>query len=307
MTSPADPARLEPVLDSLKPWLSRPNIVGLGIGPKISGGRETGDTAVLVFVERKLDRLSGDHFPVPSTVPLERLGADGELSTLDVPTDVQQVGVNEVEVLNQRVRPVPGGYQINAENLGGTGTLGVNIDWAGRYRAMTNNHVIAKNGNLGAAVYQPDKANDNAIGTVDGYTPVTTYRSDTQPNPLYMTQDLAWAYVTTRVGSPDIHLIGRPTGMRAPVPGERIKLIGKQTGRVQQATITDITTKLVVKWAPTTDKPWAYFERLVRLDGVYTQAGDSGSAYVATSDMKVVALHVGGNTSFSFGCQLWPY
>ncbi len=37
-----------------------------------------------------------------------------------------------------------------------------------------------------------------------------------------------------------------------------------------------------------------------------TQPGDSGCAYVALTDGKVVGLHVGGG-AYSFGCQLQPF
>jgi hypothetical protein len=289
------PLPLEPLLEAAKPWLSRPNVVGIGIGPKVTGGRETGEQAVLVFVERKQAAAAAD-FLVPPT--LAAAGAE------PVPTDVQETGPNRLEVLNQRVRPVPGGYQISAENMPGTGTLGVSIVWGGKYRSITNNHVIAKNGNEKAPVYEPDKSADNAIGTVDGMTPVVTYPTSTQPSPVYNRQDLAWSYTNQSIASPDIHLIGRPTGIRAAVAGEQVKLIGKQTAKVQTARIADVRTLAVVEWARGTSRPWAYFEQLVRLDRVCTQPGDSGTAYVATSDMKVVAIHVGANQAYSWGCQL---
>lgn len=299
----------ESALEAVKPWLSEPNVTGLSIGPKVVGGQETGEQAVLVFVERKLpaSALGADHFPVPATVELHTLTGAGEVGSVEVPTDVQETGPNRIEVLNQKVRPAPGGYQIAAENIGGTGTLGVNIVWAGKYRTLSNNHVLSNNGNLGAAIYQPDKANDTAIGTVDGYVPITLYASSTQQNPIYNNQDLAWSLASTRLTTPEITRIGTPTGLRAPVPGETVTLIGKQTASVQRATVRDIITKTVVEWMPGAAKPWAFFERIVRLDRKCTQPGDSGTAYVATSDDMVVGLHIASNSSYSWGCQLWPF
>lgn len=284
----SEPLESHPALDTAKPWLSRPNVVGVGLGPKLRDGRDTGEPAVVVFVETK---QADPEFLVPAT-------ADG------LPTDVQETGPNHLEVLNQKVRPVPGGYQIAADNMPGTGTLGVSIVYGGRYRSLTNNHVIAKNGNEGAAVYQPDKRADTAIGTVDGMTPVVTYATDREPNPTYNRQDLAWTYTDQAVASPDIHLIGRPTGIRAPVVGEQVQLIGKQTARVRTARVQDVRTALVVEWAKGTSRPWAYFEQIIRLDQVVTQPGDSGTAYVATSDLAVIGLHVGANRAYSWGCRL---
>lgn len=306
MTDPAG-TPLRPALEAVTPWLSRPNIVGLGLGPKVTGGRPTGTQAVLVFVARKQPADTVE-FPVPPTVSVDGTGPDGRPGTVEVPTDVQETGPMRAEVLDQRVRPVPGGYQIQATNMGGgTGTLGVNIVWAGRYRAMSNNHVLAVNGDLRAGVYQPDRAHDDGIGTVSGYTPVTVYASDTEEDPTYNRQDLAWVDVTRQIGDPEIHRIGTPTGLRAPVAGEQVTLIGKQTGTVQTASVADILTKAVVVFAPRSARPYAFFEQLIRLDRRCTQSGDSGSAYVATKDRKVVGLHVGASDAFSFGCQLWPY
>lgn len=301
--------RLESALEAVKPWLSEPGVTGLSIGPKVVGGRETGEQAVLVFVERKRPAaaLGADDFPVPATVELHTLTGPGEVGTVSLPTDVQETGRNRVQVLNQRVRPVPGGYQLAVQNFGWTGTLGVNIVWGGKYRTLSNNHVLSDNGNLRASVYEPDKGSNNSIGTVDGYVPVALYASPDEKKPLYNTQDLAWAEASTRVASPEIHRIGTPTGLRAPVPGEQIRLIGKQTGSVQSAAVVDIITKKVVEWQPGAAKPWAFFERIIRLDRVCTQEGDSGSAYVADDDDMVVGLHIGANNSYSWGCQLWPF
>jgi hypothetical protein len=297
---------LEPLLYTLRPWLSRPNIVGLSVGGKQVAGSDTSQPAIVVHVVEKkpVSALGADDLRVPPEVQLDRRAGDGRVETVSVPTDVVEVGVDHADVLDQRVRPVPGAYQIAAKGIGGTGTLGVNIVWAGRYRLLTNNHVISQNGHLGADVFEPSDGADNKIGTVDGYVPVITYPRDDQPNPTYNNQDLAYCNEHPDVGSPQIKDLGVPGGIRAPRVGETVRLIGKQTAAVRTATIDSITLQKKIEWLP---GQWAWFERMVQLSAKVTQPGDSGTAYVAMDDDMVVGLHVASNDLYSWGCQLWPF
>ena len=63
-----------------KQLFSLPNVVALGLGPKIRQGRATGETAIKVFVSKKVDPSElEEHDCVPSHL-------DG------VPTDVEVLG-----------------------------------------------------------------------------------------------------------------------------------------------------------------------------------------------------------------------
>ena len=54
-----------------------------------------------------------------------------------------------------------------------TGTLGVNMHYDGALSIVTNNHVIAKNGNVGSWVYQPQPfLFQNSVAAVAGFIPV---------------------------------------------------------------------------------------------------------------------------------------
>ncbi len=297
------------LVQAAKPWLSRPNIVGLTVGPKTIGGRATTERAVVVQVIEKKTRaaLGPDDFPVPRQIEVQLPGAGGAVQTLALSTDVVEVGELRTEVLNQRIRPAQGGYQIAADNIKGTGTLGVNIVWAARYRMLTNNHVISENGNLLADIYQPDGGPGDALGTVSGYVPVVTYPSQVTPFPLYNHQDLAWCDLDPSIGSPEIAQIGTPTGLRTPVVGEGVAVIGKQTGQVRKATVASTSLALRLEWPMPGAGTWAWFENLIQLSASVTQPGDSGSAYVALTDGKVVGIHVGGGAAYSCGCQLQPF
>jgi hypothetical protein len=305
-TYPSDAA----LIQAAKPWLSRPNIIGLTVGAKTIGGRATTDRAMVVHVIEKKARsaLGPDDFPVPRQIEVHvPVAGAGAVRTVALPTDVVEVGELRTEVLDQRVRPAKGGYQIAADNLKGTGTLGVNIVWASRYRMLTTNHAISENGNLAAEIYQPDGGSGDVLGTVDGYVPVLTYPSPVVPFPAYNRQDLAWCDIDPSVGSPEIAEIGTPSGLRAPVVGEAITMIGKQSGQVRRATVSSTTLALRLEWPLPGAGAWAWFDNLIQVSSSVTQPGDSGSAYVALTDGKVVGIHIGGGAAYSFGCQLQPF
>ncbi|KUZ65822.1 hypothetical protein WI36_26065 [Burkholderia ubonensis] len=285
---------MEPLLKSLSAWLSNENIVGLRIGNKITAGKETAQLAIIVSVVRKKTReaLGVNDYPIPSTVELHRLRDDGQVESFMVPTDVVETGLIRTASLNERVRPCPGGYQIAVnEGLFGesTGTLGVNTVYGGRFRMLTNKHVIAATGNLGATVYQPDWALwGNALSVVDGSIPVVTYTNRQQPNPVYNVEDLAWCNVTAETASPNIVEIGEAKGIRAPKLHERVRWIGKTTGTVQKAKITSITSLSVIQFG--SEGQWAWFKKGITFDAGIVRAGDSGAAIVADSDNYVVGL-----------------
>jgi hypothetical protein len=303
-------AEVSPLLAGLRDWLSTPSINRLTIGTKIVDGHDTGQLCVTVGVERKRRRweLGENDFPIPPTVQLHVQQADGQLLVVDVPTDVVEVGVITTAGLRDRARPAPGGYQI-AVNSGvlseATGTLGANIVYNGKYRLITNNHVIADNGNVGATVYQPDWALwGNALTTVTGYVPVTTYPTKTQPHPVYNTTDLAWADIDIQSGASNITNIGQPTGFRQPVLGEAVRWIGKSTGVVQSTTIRSITDQVVIDFGRAGNQ-WAFFQNVIAFNGGSLQSGDSGSAVVAMSDYRIVGLiFAGDGIGTPYACRI---
>lgn len=291
------------ILEAGRSWLSAPGVTGLSVGPKLRDGNPSAERALVVHVVEKRpasDLTSGD-LPIPPEVEAHVQTPDGRVTSVSIPTDVIGVGEDRLEVLNQRVRPCPGGYQISAQNIAGTGTLGVNIVWRGRYRALTCNHVISNNGNELATVYQPGAGGGNDFGTVDGFIPVVTYPTTTEPNPHYNPYDLAWSNTDPATGDPTVYKVAIPAGIRAPVAGEQVFVIGKQTAQVRSARIAyTMTMRGQVGW----NGGYAWFSPVIQLDSVVTQPGDSGSAYIAQSDAKVVGIHVGANASFSWGCWL---
>lgn len=300
--------QIEPMLEDLKPWLSKPNIVGMYVGDKTKDGKITGEIAIVVHVVKKKDQgeLAPDDLNIPNTVEGQIPTETGDYKTVQIPTDVVESGEPRLYRNDQRVRPCPGGYQIYGRWLkNGTGTLGVNIEWRGKYRLLTNNHVIAGNSekSIGTGVYQPDKNSEgNRIAKVTGFEPIHTYPTKVE-KPKFNTKDIAWCDIDKKKGSSKILGIGKIKGFRMPELNQRVRMMGSETGEVKESEI--ISIKYLIgfdKWTFPKNSV-AYFERQILLSSNIAQPGDSGAAFV-DDDNYIVGLCVGGFTQNAFGCWI---
>jgi hypothetical protein len=136
--------------------LKRPNVVGVGVGYKTAGKRETDELCVVVMVQQKLPPAG---LSTQAIIPQEVAG---------VRTDVIQVGfVRALDVPTDRWRPAPGGvslghYQITAGTLGSV----VYDRQTGERMILSNNHVLANSNNarLGDPILQPGPADGGQLG-----------------------------------------------------------------------------------------------------------------------------------------------
>lgn len=137
--------------------MSKPNVVGVGVGEKVSAGGKTGENCVVVLVREK--------------IPLAGL-ADGEIVPKDVngiKTDVVQVGeIRALQARTDRWRPAPGGVSLGHHQIT-AGTLGVVVqDRTSASRLiLSNNHVLANcnAGSPGDPILQPGAADGGVVGT----------------------------------------------------------------------------------------------------------------------------------------------
>lgn len=293
-----------PLLETISPWLSKPNIVGLDVDKKIIDGKETEAWAIVVYVVKKKNfaEFSIDDFPVPNEIELHIALPEGGYRITNVPTDIVESGLIRAYALDGYQRPCQGGYQISGKQIEGKSpkaTLGVNIVWEGKYRLLTCNHGISDNGE-NKTVWQPYSVQGWELATITGYTPVITYPNEEQPFPQENFQDLAWCDIDENLGSSTIYNIGIPKGIRKPVVGEIVRMVGMQTAQVMEATIqsTDAKVRFELK-----KNQWAWFNKMIRLNKSIAQPGDSGAAYVG-KDNCVVGINVSGNDNFTYGCAL---
>jgi S1-C subfamily serine protease len=273
------------------------NLVGVGIGEKVTSGARTGVLCVKVLVARKFARSRidrGDRIPA---------SVDG------IPTDVEAVGYPRKFALDnqQRHRPVPGGVSgspsLEAAGYRFAGTLGVVLSAADGGRViLSNNHVLADENRLpvGAAIVQPATLDGGTgadrIGTLAEFAPIKFGN-------LRNWMDAAVAKVDARVGvSATVLGIGPVRGAGDPSLNLLVRKAGRTTGltegvvRVVRFDVFDVQ----------------YEQGMVRVDDVmvienaaapFSRPGDSGSAIV---DMRgrVVGLLFAGSDVVTFAIPI---
>jgi hypothetical protein len=120
------------------------NILGVGIGEKISGGTNTGEHCVTVYVLAKVPKKTIDY---GAMVPEE---------VNRVPTDVVEVGEIIAQPYRGRYRPAPGGVSVGHFKIT-AGTIACMVQAGSKKYILSNNHVLANSNSakIGDAILQP--------------------------------------------------------------------------------------------------------------------------------------------------------
>jgi len=298
--------------------LKKRNVVGVGLGYKISQGVDTGELSLVVSVTRK----EAD----PSALAAEDLvprALDG------VKTDVVETGVLRAFQLGPRDRWRPvvppgvtvGHYRITA------GTFGCLVRRGEEVFILSNNHVLANSNNAqqGDAILQPGAADggtmDDRIATLADYVPLDfgtaspecptaewsarllnyVARAFGSHHRLQVVRqpeggnrvDAALAHsLSPDLGSNEILYIGVPTGVGAATLGTEVQKSGRTTGHTQ-GTITQIDATVRVDY----NGPVALFTGQL-VAGAMSQPGDSGAA-VLDMDRRVVGLLFAGSDAIT--------
>lgn len=150
--------------------LAKPNVVGVGMGYKVSHGVRTSELCLVTLVRQK--------------VPIEGLdpGALVPKEVDGVRTDVVEVGdLRAQQARTDRWRPAPGGVSIGHYKIT-AGTLGaiVRDQTSGARLILSNNHVLANSNdaNPGDAIIQPGAADGGQTSTdtiahLERFCPIT--------------------------------------------------------------------------------------------------------------------------------------
>ena len=275
------------------------NVVGVGIGEKVTEGTRTGEMCVKVMVAKKF--------------PKDKIGRQEMIPPAinGIPTDVQGVGYPVKFEIPQRrrSRPVTGGVSVgldlNAVNFRFAGTLGSVVadrQNLSRLFALSNNHVFADENRAagGSGVVQP--------GTLDGGTNADRVASLAQFVPLKFDNRRNWMdaaiaeFSNPATVDRSILGIGTPSGAGRPTLGLLVRKSGRTTG----------LTEGVVRAVNFDVRNVQYDQGFVRvddvvviegIDGPFSAAGDSGSA-ILDHQGKVVALLFAGSPAVTFGIPI---
>jgi hypothetical protein len=275
------------------------NIVGVGIGRKVTEGRGTNALAVVIYVRKKLPRRSLSR---RSLIP-QSIGG--------LPTDVLETG--RIKALASRASPL-GACMANPEarqprpfasgvSIGGArnpaGTLAYPVKLASQTGSfiLSNMHVL---GDLQAPqaplpVFQPgfgDGAGSNAdrIGTFHRGIPLFF---DQSPNRM----DAAVALVDDGAAIPLLCGIGRISDEAAPRLDQPVQTFGK-TSRFSMGIVKHLDCDITVHYSGHGDALLVDQVRIMPDPDfrVFTAEGDSG-CLVVTHDRKAVALAFAGDAS----------
>lgn len=263
---------------------ARPNVIGTATGPKIAGGRPTGDLAVKVYVERKLPGLDE-----PDAVPRF---VDG------VPTDVIECGPARalgggLSAYRMRHRPVLGGCGISHPGSDGGTVAAVCADArTGRPYLLSNHHVLvmAPTSRLRNRVLQPglgdggDPGSD-MVGRLARAAPLRPGAANRV--------DAAVARLAPGIAF-DQEILGlgavRGTAPAATL-GQRVRKSGRTTGTTA-GRVLDVNADILVE---VHDRPIRFTGQLV-ID-LPAGPGDSGSL-VLTGDNAALGLLFAGTSAF---------
>jgi hypothetical protein len=280
------------------------NTVGVGIGEKISDGKQTGILAVKFLVRMKFAKSDLNSNQV---LPKE---IDG------IPTDVEEVGTfrrfasagtarawaqaGAMPNPRTKIRPSqPGcstGFQDPGNQFVMAGTFGAVVKDKGGLYILSNNHVLADENRLptGAPIFQPGLL-DGGNASTDKIAALTKFVTLQAGSPN--TVDCAIAEASSQtVVSKDILYIGPPQGTESAAIDMAVHKFGRTTGYTV-GQVTSIDTDVTVGY----DLGNLTFTGQIIVVGnggtSFSNAGDSGSLILERGTNKAVGLLFAGSTS----------
>jgi len=303
--------------DVRKEFLAKKNVVGVGIGYKVSQGKQTDVPSVVAMVRRKesLFNLSPD-----DRIPAFAKGL--------IQTDVLEVGDIKALSYTNKERPAPGGVSIGHYRIT-AGTLGTVVRDAntGQVLILSNNHVLANSNeaNLGDPILQPGpvdggKLGRDEIGTLLRFVPID-FNLDGGSCPwaelyadfgnavaqvfnsqhrvkTYTFNPQAVNYVDAAVATPysgsdlDPHIvnIGVVNGTVPAFLGQEVRKTGRTT-EYTEGKIELVDATVQVQYG---EGKIATFEKQL-ISGYMSKGGDSGSLLVEKNSLRAVGLLYAGS------------
>jgi hypothetical protein len=270
------------------------NVVGVGIGEKISGQSETGEPCVTVYVIAKAPRreVAPDAL-VPASI-------DG------VTTDVVAVGELVAQPYRGRYRPAPGGVSVGHVKIT-AGTLGCLVKRGSKRFILSNNHVLANSNaaKKGDRIVQPGpydggKASKDTIARLTAFVPIKFGGAAANAVDAAIAAPVSAAAV-----SPKNVWYGK---VSATTVLPKVSLLVKKAGRTTQRTrgrITGINASVRVSYGLSGVALFRGQIVIVSLTNApFSQGGDSGSLIVTDRGAKPVGLLFAGSASHTIASPI---
>ncbi len=262
-----------------------PNIVGVGVGKKVAGEKETDELCVCFYVEKKLPlaKITGRHF-IPPVIATS--------TGTSVYTDVKRLGriVPEAKPLVKR-RPIQSGYSVGHVKIT-AGTLGAIVKNGDTRYLLSNSHVLANSGKgkPGDKIVYPGP-DDGGEVPADWVAVLSKAAPFTKGGDFVNHVDAALAEIRTEREDLNFGLEGAKPPFRT-IDAERDMVVtkrGRTTGKTTGKVI-DVDFRIQITY-PGVGK--LGFTNQVLCER-YTEGGDSGSLVIDTQSGKIVGLHFAG-------------
>ncbi|PYN99688.1 MAG: hypothetical protein DMD89_10680 [Candidatus Rokuibacteriota bacterium] len=275
------------------------NVVGVGLGTKVTKGKATRQPCVRFYVDRKLGETAiPPEFVLPSTVN-------------GVPTDVIETGrflaqPAAVPVQQRRQRPASPGCSIGFQFTGAkagfvmAGTFGAVVAAGSVRYILSNNHVLADENSLpiGSAIFQPGlldhgKVSTDQIARLTRFVPLKAGAANVVDAAI--AEVLVAKTVRPRV-LPEVGALKSVTPIDA-TEGMKVHKTGRTTGYTR-GSIFDVSATVKVQY----DLGTLTFEDQVLIrgeGGPFSGAGDSGSLIVDRTSARATGLLFAGSSRFT--------
>ncbi len=284
-------------------YLTDPNITSVGIGYKLTGGKQTGRLSLQFTVGKKVgleavESVSGRTIPTELEANGIRFDTDVVERSFEKHPVAQTPAAKSVR--KQRIDPIMPGVSIG--HIRSTaGTLGCLVadSASGELRLLSNWHVLnGETGAIGDEIVQPGPYDDNRVDQDVCGNLVRSF--------LGLAGDCAIASIRDRKATEDILDLGvavRQIG--DPELGDKVMKSGRTTA-VTHALVTRVHTITKLDYGSRGEQQIGGFE--LGLDAKYppgngeiSMGGDSGSAWMATNQRgdatdMMLGLHFAGET-----------
>lgn len=278
------------------------NIVGVGFGPKEVGGFSTGQPAIKVFVQKKVD---DDSLTANAKIPpYFSTAAMGE----PIPTDIVETGIIESQQYplwrdNGFPAPtaVPGGAGIMVQGANELGTLGAAVVATINNRKvaciLTNRHVLPK---LGANVTRSDRSGP-ALAVVTSVSPLAFSSANNRVDaalaeidgPNLIARDLCSISVNDRIALP-LKATGMDLTQNDALIGRKVFKCGRTTGYTTGFVRAINVSSPMIEY----DGGLAGFRNVIAVTGngglPFSDRGDSGSIICDFQTRQPVGLLFAG-------------
>jgi hypothetical protein len=292
---------------------ARANVVGVAVGNKVIGGRETDETCIVVFVEAKRPEAQLRHRDiVPRAVGGVRtdIVETGRFAALRA---TQAVDVDRTT----RIRPAPGGVSIGHFQIT-AGTLGVLARRSGRPVILSNNHVLANQNaaRVGDPILQPGPADggrlQDTIARLVDFVPIQFHErrlgafgrllapflalvglgvKRLPTGPVNLVDAAVAEPIDARSVASEILGIGRVSRTRDAELGMRVRKSGRTSG-ITDGRVTALDATVEVDYG---GKTAVFREQIV--GDLLSKGGDSGSLVVDETGRAVGLLFAGSATT----------